>query len=63
MELTSQREIKDIKDTLTITMLAIVGLKIVDDKKDMIPWYIPLSSVQRSWVNTVHKNDYKVGLT
>lgn len=50
------------KDTITDAMLATVGLKIVDSDEDKVPWYIPLSKIQKSWVNKTAEFGYKVGL-
>ena len=50
------------KDKLTEAMLASVGLKVVEDDKEKIPWYIPLSRIQKIWIEQVKKHGYKVGL-
>ena len=46
----------------TNACLATVGLRIVDKDADTIPWYMPLSAAQRSWIQNVSKHGYKVGL-
>ena len=63
MEVASEREEEGIKNALTNSCLATVGLKVVEDDKDTIPWYIPLSKIQKSWVERVSNHGYKVGLT
>lgn len=63
MTIASARSTDDIKDALTEGLLATVGLKIVEDDADTVPWYIPLSKVQKSWVEQVSRHGYKVGLT
>lgn len=40
-------------------MLATVGLRISDKK---IPWYMPLSKIQRSWVKKAKELGYEVEL-
>ena len=47
---------------MTNAFLATVGLTVVDRDEDTVPWYVLLSKVQRSWVRTVAKYGYKVGL-
>ena len=54
--------INNIRRALTNAMLATVGLTTVDDDKDTIPWYIFLSSIQRSWIRQVSEYGYKIGL-
>ena len=63
MDVASARSQDSIKDALTNGCLATVGLKVVSDDKDTVPWYIPLSKLQKSWVEQVSKHGYKVGLT
>lgn len=53
----------DTQRAMADAFLATVGLKIVDDKKDAIPWYILLSPIQRNWIRKVSEYGYKVGLT
>ena len=53
----------DARRALTDACLATVGLKTVNDKKNTVPWYILLSTTQRSWIRVVSKYNYKVGLT
>lgn len=50
------------KDELTSLCLASLGLKIVDNEFDTIPWYIPLSKKQKKWLKMVSDFGYKVGL-
>lgn len=50
-----------VKRTMTNSLLASVGLKVVDSASETVPWYVLLSRVQRSWVKTVSPY-YKVGL-
>ncbi|HJT34007.1 MAG TPA: hypothetical protein VJ783_18320 [Pirellulales bacterium] len=54
--------IEDIRRALTDALLATVGLKTVDSDADCVPRYIPLSTLQKSWVQTVTPFGYKVGL-
>jgi hypothetical protein len=63
MDVASERDSSGIKDALTNGCLATVGLKVVEDDADTVPWYIPLSRVQKSWVEQVSRHGYKVGLT
>lgn len=63
MDLAATRELDDIKNALTEGLLATVGLKIVERDEDTVPWYIPLSKLQKSWVEQVSRHGYKVGLT
>lgn len=53
----------DAKRAFTDAVLATVGLKTVDDDQDIVPWYIILSRIQRSWVKKASEHGYKVGLT
>lgn len=48
---------------LTNNMLASVGLKVVSDDSQVVPWYIPLSRIQRDWIRDVSQYGFKVGLT
>jgi hypothetical protein len=54
---------EDGKKMLTNSVLATVGLKVVEDGKDTVPWYILLSAKQKSWVKTVAGHGFKAGLT
>lgn len=47
---------------LTNIMLGSVGLKVIDSIEESIPWYIPLSKIQKSWIDKVSKFGYMVGL-
>jgi len=54
---------EDVKRTMTNAFLATVGLKVVDNHEDTVPWYIFLSKTQRNWVRQVSVHGFKVGLT
>jgi hypothetical protein len=62
MEVAAARGVKGTQDAVTSVFLAKVGLKIVENDMDTVPWYIPLSRTQRRWIKTVSKYGYKVGL-
>jgi hypothetical protein len=51
----------DPKIYVTNILLTTVGLKVVDSKTE-IPWYIPLSRIQRSWIRRAEKYGYRIGL-
>ncbi len=53
---------EDIKWHLTRVALATVGLKPIKEDENDLPWYIPLSRLQKSWVDRVNGHGYKVGL-
>lgn len=53
----------EVKIAMSNAFLSTVGLKVVTDASDQIPWYIPLSKIQKEWVATVTKHGYMVGLT
>lgn len=52
----------DGRRALTDAVLATVGLKTVDNDKDAVPWYIILSTMQKSWVQQASDQGFKVGL-
>ena len=54
---------EDVKRTMTDACLATVGLKVVDNNKDIVPWYVFLSKAQRNWARRVSVYGFKVGLT
>jgi len=56
------QELEDIKSEVTSRFLDSVGLKIVEESKNNIPWYIPLSRKQKDWIKTVNDKGFKVGL-
>lgn len=51
----------DFKYHITNAMLETVGLKISENGNE-IPWYIPLSAIQKSWIKKVKEYGYKVDL-
>jgi hypothetical protein len=62
MEVAAARGAKEIGDAITSVYLAMVGLKIVENDMDTVPWYIPLSRTQKNWIKRVKEYGYKVGL-
>jgi hypothetical protein len=50
------------KLVLTKCVLSRVGLRVVDVAEDVVPWYIPLSEIQRDYRQMVEVYGYKVGL-
>ena len=50
------------KLALTKCVLSRVGLRVVDVAEDEVPWYIPLSAIQRDYRQMVEAYGYKVGL-
>ena len=63
MDITSERTLDGTKEALTNGCLATVGLQVVKNDRDIIPWYIPLSKIQKSWIERASEYGYKVGLT
>ena len=63
MDVTSSHTAEDIKHSITNSCLATVGLKVAISDDDTIPWYIPLSKIQKDWIKLVSEHGYKVGLT
>lgn len=50
------------KRHITDAYLATVGLRVVDENCDTVPWYIYLTRIQREWVKAVGQYGYKAGL-
>ena len=57
-----ENALEQMRKAITNAFLATAGLRIVDNDADTIPWYMPLSAAQRSWIKHVSKDGYKVGL-
>lgn len=54
--------VSDSRLYVTNCFLATVGLKVVDEDRDIVPWYVPLSKCQKGWICIVKEYGYKVGL-
>ncbi len=50
------------KRMLTDAFLMTVGLVTVDSKDEAVPWYVPLSRIQRSWKRDAEEFGYLVGI-
>ena len=55
-------ELVDYRYHLTNMMLASVGLQVADKDLDHIPWYIPLSNIQKQWISIANDHGYNVTL-
>jgi hypothetical protein len=60
--ITSDMAVEDSRRVLTDVCLATVGLKTVDNDKDAVPRYVMLSAFQKTWVQLVSDQGFKVGL-
>jgi len=59
----SSMAVEDSRRVITDVCLATVGLKTVDDDKDVVPRYVMLSAFQKTWVQLVSDQGFKkVGL-
>jgi len=63
LQFTRSNDINDTKLLLTNYMLATVGLKVSNGNKNIVPWYIPLSQVQKQWISLANNEGYYVELT
>jgi hypothetical protein len=54
--------VQELNYRLTTKFLATVGLKIIESESDKVPWYIPLSKIQKDYISMVGKKGYKVGI-
>jgi hypothetical protein len=62
MDVAATRNIVDAKRCLTDVLLVSAGLCTVDDDNETIPWYMPLSRLQKDRIKMVTPYGYKVGL-
>ena len=63
MDIATANKGDDVKRTFTDACLATVGLMVVETDVDAVPWYMPLSRIQKSWVRQANEHGYVVGLT